>query len=82
MLLKLLQGIIDVLVATLNLTISFLPASPFKSFMNFSLDNDMIGAMNYFLPISEIISVLQAWLVAVTVYYIWMTVGRWVKIID
>ena len=70
MLLKLLQGIIDGFVAVLHGIISVLPGSPF---------NGLSAIICYIVPVPQIISVLEAWIIAVGTFYLYQVVLRWVK---
>lgn len=77
------QFLINVFAALLNVMISVLPISPFQSyFETFSLEyGDILGYINYFLPISTFLVILCLWLTAVAVYYAWSVLARWVKLI-
>lgn len=60
---------------------SFLPGSPLKGFIN-ALDNiPYLAELNWFLPVSEMITVLELWLVVVAVYYIYSAIMRFVRVI-
>lgn len=61
--------------------LGFLPDSPFVMIDN-SPVADYIGYINYFFPISFMISTAEAWLTAVAVYYIYSAVLRWIKAIS
>ncbi len=62
--------------------LKFLPTSPFVSFINKMNDLPYLGYLNYFLPISQIIAIGEAWLVAVGLYYSYQIVLRWIKAIE
>jgi hypothetical protein len=57
-----------------------LPSSPFTI-----LDNSPIAeylpTLNYFIPVNSIISILELWLTAVSVYYVSQIILRWLKAI-
>lgn len=61
--------------------VKLFPASPFRQFLEVSLDSRGLQWLNWFVPIPQIIAVLQAWLVAVGVFYLYSVVARWVKLI-
>lgn len=44
--------------------LKYLPTSPFITFINKMQDLPYLGYLNYFLPISQIIAIGEAWLVA------------------
>lgn len=49
--------------------LSLLPASPFVGFTYLINQVPFLGYLNWFIPIPEIIVILEAWLVIVAVYY-------------
>ena len=40
-----------------------------------------LQAINYFVPVAEILVTFEALLVAVAIYYIYQIVARWIKVI-
>lgn len=67
--------------ALLAVIMSFLPRSPFAAFI-VALDSiPYLSYLNWFIPVSEIISVLQAWIAIVAVYYVYSAIMRWIKMI-
>lgn len=77
----LIQVLIDSVAWLLSAIILLFPSSPFR-LLDIAFDNDIISAINFFLPIKEIVGTLEAWIVAITFYYIIMVIGRWVKIFN
>ena len=59
----------------------FLPDSPLN-LMSYDPLEPYLQFINYILPIQEIIVFLEAWLLAITVYYVYQLVLRWLKAID
>ncbi|MFA5543613.1 MAG: hypothetical protein WDA47_07530 [Bacilli bacterium] len=59
--------------------LSFLPDSPFTLIENSSI-SEYLGYINYIVPVSQIVAILQAWVVAIAVYYIYQAILRWVKL--
>lgn len=57
------------------------PTSPFTIVQN-SQYNQLLANINYFIPIYEFIVILEGYLVAVGVYYLYSVWARWVKAID
>ena len=57
-----------------------LPNSPFKIISNSPIA-EYLPTLNYFLPISEAISILEVWLVCIASWYIYQIVLRWLKVI-
>ena len=76
-----LNFIIKALGSILSLIFSILPPSPF-SVINNSVISEYLPYINYFVPFSEIVVILQVWLVAVGVYYLYQIVLRWIKAIE
>lgn len=74
-------GIGNFLGTLLSGLLSFLPDSPFQMLEN-SPVAAALPAVNYFIPISFAVSVLQGWLLAVGVYYVWQVVLRWVRAVE
>lgn len=67
------KGLGTVLVAMLSL----LPTSPFV-FVS-TIDNKYLGYMNYFLPIDSAVAHLEAYVLAVAIYYGLRIVLKWIK---
>ena len=45
-------------------------------------DLPYLGYLNYFLPISQIIAIGEAWLVAIGLFYAYQIILRWIKAIE
>lgn len=73
------NSIIDVFSDLLNSIIEALPTSPFAQFTYSTLSNNLLGFLNYFLPISEVIAVLQLWVIAVAGYYIYKYILKFIR---
>lgn len=68
------RGIIDRL-------IEILPASPFASALSNFRDLPFLGYLNWFIPVRGILTVMAAWLAAITLFYMYSVIMRWVKLI-
>jgi len=44
--------------------------------------NELLGYINFFLPITEMLSILSGWLVAIMAYYIASVALRWARAIS
>jgi hypothetical protein len=75
------QLLLDAICVVLNAACSLFPASPFSFIANSSF-GDLLGKINYFIPIYEFVTIAEAWLVAVGIYYAVSVVARWVKAIE
>lgn len=75
------QMLLDAVVVILNVVCSAFPPSPFTIIQHTGF-GDLIAKINFFLPVYEFLSIIEAWLVAVAIWYMWTTVARWVKAIE
>jgi hypothetical protein len=75
------DAVLSLLKSALNWVTALLPDSPFKL-----LDNTPIAPLlpyiNWFIPFDFMVATFTAWLVAITVYYIYSVILRWVKAIN
>lgn len=78
---NLINALIRGLGAVLNLIFGLLPPSPFKLLDN-TVIKEYLPSLNYFIPISEIISIGELWLVSISTYYIYQVVLRWIKAVE
>ena len=62
--------------------LKFLPTSPFITFINKMQDLPYFGYLYYFLPISQIIAIGEAWLVAIGLFYAYQIILRWIRAIE
>lgn len=58
-----------------------LPRSPFSAFRDLAANIPFLGMVNWFIPVSEMIAVVEAWTVAIALYYLYSVVARWIKLI-
>ena len=56
-------------VMLVSLVVALLPESPFATFASLAENIPFVDVLNWFIPISEILVILEAWLVVVAVYY-------------
>lgn len=61
--------------------IGFLPGSPFKQVMQYFSGIPYLKYLNWFLPITEMLAVLQAWLAVVAIYYTYSAIMRFIRIL-
>lgn len=64
------------------LVIALLPCSPFNMFLNALQSIPYLDWLNWFIPISTFISIGQAWLVAITTFYLASILLRYIKAIS
>lgn len=60
-----------------------LPSSPFQGWIGNFRDQfgPYLGYLNYFVPIKDFIAILGAFLAVVAVFYAYMIIMRWVKML-
>ena len=69
------SGIVDGLIEILQKSpISYLAATPEVS--------EVLGYVNFFIPIYSMIAILENWLVAIVIYYVVSVVLRWLKVVE
>lgn len=61
--------------------IAILPLSPFQRFVDWFDNLPYLKWFNWFFPVTECLSVLAVWLVAVALFYLYSVIMRWVKLI-
>lgn len=74
-------GIMDALKAMGMTAVRLLPPSPFLKFMNAMENQEWLRYLNWIVPISTFITIMEAWLVCVATYYMYQLVLRWAKAI-
>lgn len=79
------SGIIDFLykwVATMvNNILSALPTSPFQNFIDSWVAPEYLGWLNWFIPVSQILTILTAWLASIAIFYLFSVIMRWTNLI-
>lgn len=74
----------DTLVSLAVSVIELFPASPFTILDELSSSDvyEWLRMVNWFIPIGTFVSILEAWLSGVAIYYIYQIVLRWIKVIE
>lgn len=73
---------IGIVLVFLTFAIALLPESPFTVFTMAIQNLPYLDILNWFIPVSEIVAIGQAWLLAVTAFYIASLILRWIKAIQ
>lgn len=81
MLFSLIQTVLNGFAAFLDVVVGLLPQSPFTTDL-YTVGAKYLGIINYFIPIGAMVDLMGVWLVCVTGFYIYMALGRWVKLLD
>lgn len=78
------EWITDTLVDLAISIINIFPTSPFVVLDELSNTEiyEWIQMLNWFVPISSFVAILEAWLSCVAVYYVYQIVLRWIKVIE
>lgn len=76
------QSITDTVYSILQSVINILPDSPFEYLCQIPEVYQIMKWVNWFLPIQFMLSSMTAWLSAITIYYIYSIIMRWIKAID
>lgn len=64
-----------------SMILSVLPHSPVQKYLA-SFDNlPYLGWLNWFVPVSAIITVAETWLVCIGLFYLYQIILRWVRAI-
>lgn len=58
-----------------------LPDSPFQTLSNTDVSGYM-GWLNWLVPINQIVGILELWGAAILIYYIYVTILRWIKAVQ
>lgn len=56
-----------------------LPDSPFTDAIDSIENSEVIGYINYFIPVGTMVGILTAWGVAIGVFYAYQMILRWAK---
>lgn len=76
-----LDWLIEILEKFGDLIVSVLPVSPFKPYLEEFANIPYLGYLNWFLPIKGMCIIMLAWLTAVTTFYLYSIIMRWIKMI-
>lgn len=75
----------DTLVSLGLQIISIFPASPFQPLINSlkgSAVAEVLGYVNWFIPIGTMLGILAGWLACIAAYYVYQIILRWIKVIE
>ena len=64
-----------------DVIVSVLPHSPIQPFLAQFKDLPYLGYLNWFMPISSILTVCEVWLACIAIFYLYSIILRWVKAI-
>lgn len=75
------NGITDILNDILAAIMVLLPDSPFANIDIPTEVKEILGYVNYFVPITAMLAIGTGWLTAIGIYYLYQTILRWAKTI-
>lgn len=75
------NGVVDIVNDILAAIMFILPDSPFADIEIPDEVTQILGYVNYFVPVAAMLSIGAAWLTAIGIYYLLQTVLRWAKAI-
>lgn len=61
--------------------LSILPESPFSMVTGLLTNIPYLDVLNWFVPVSEMVAIGQAWLAAIAVFYLVQMLLRWMNIV-
>lgn len=65
----------------LGTVLSVLPHSPFHQYIVAISNLPYLSTLNWFFPIGDFIAVGLAWLAAISLFYVYSVIMRWIKLI-
>lgn len=71
----------EILDKFLDVLLNLFPVSPFMPYISSLQDLPYLSYLNWFIPIGTFLKIGMAWLGAITAYYLYMVVARWVKLL-
>lgn len=75
------NSITDLVDEIVNSVVLLLPDSPFVDIEIPDEVLSLMGYVNYFVPISAMLGIGAAWLIAIGTYYLYQTILRWTQTI-
>ena len=77
----LINKLLEIIGALAGILYGLLPNSPFTIIEN-SEFGSLIAKINYFLPIYEFVAIMETWLIAISVFYLYSLFARWIKAVQ
>jgi len=66
----------------LQAVLLLLPDSPFVAITKDADIQQVLGWLNWFIPVSQMVAILEVWLVAVALFYVYQMILRFAKVIE
>lgn len=61
--------------------VSFLPGSPFKAIIGSLSGVPYMAELNWFFPVHECVVVIEVWLTAVALFYVYSAIMRFIRLL-
>jgi len=75
------NNLCDILNDILAAVLILLPDSPFADVEIAPEIRELLGYVNYFVPVGAMLGIGAGWLAAIGIYYLYQTILRWAKTI-
>lgn len=65
--------------------IQLFPASPIQpaiASLRGSAVEEVLGYVNWFIPIGTMVTILTGWLACIAAYYVYQIILRWIKVVE
>ena len=72
----------EILNEFLDFVLSVLPLSPFTDIINELGEMPYLSYINWLVPVGDFIRIGTTWLAAITTYYMYQIILRWIKAIE
>ena len=72
----------EILSEFLDFVLSVLPLSPFTDIINELGEMPYLSYINWLVPVGDFIRIGTTWLSAITIYYMYQIILRWIKAIE
>lgn len=76
-----LEWMAELLNKFLGTILSVLPQSPFQKYISAFSRLPYLSALNWVIPVGAIAKIFVGWLAAITLFYIYSIIMRWIKLI-
>lgn len=79
------EGLTNAVFASIRAVLSVFPNSPFQALYSMSASGDLyqwLKYLNWFVPVSTFVAILELWLAGIAIYYVLQVFLRWLKAIE
>ena len=72
----------EIITQFLDWVLKLLPTSPFTRYIDALSTIPYLGYLNWFVPVGTMLKIGSAWLVSISLFYVYMIILRWIKAIE